>query len=818
MNKMNTLKTYVTRHPYIATSSIGLITTCGLILYEKHRIHQFLKKYTRSANQENTKKRPDYIYIKYHIYKESMRKMKQKEEEDKKWVNVIINPIGKWWKSAKHSVAWRLLNIAQTGTRHERLKAVRQLARIDHLKDWDFRHLAQICDARTAISLARSGADKRWFLPVHMDGCIKNPKILLSDWHGLLSTLLKNSCVHHFFNKYFPDQSLQDTMDEFFPQDSLIHFSQDDTDLLKEVIAFLHHLTKDLKSSQHIIENGGLLLLMELRKLFRHDNETLSTLCKVLANMSMVPNITEHFYQSGWVSVLAHWQECSDIRLQVISAKTMANLDYDDPYHTIYPPNVYPLHPRTRTRAKPKADIVFIHGLLGGVFITWRQKDRKPTELGLYGKNAFYTSEADDVFLVGETRRTNGKNNGENGKTKNAAPKQNGNGKVNNQTNDIAKVMGNDSTFPKLDHINDPILKTAKKPHTKTVNISDTATKEFVEDLQNEAELESDWEVVHPDVPLKANDGCCGPFSVSGSEWLNQDNLDDYTNCWPMEWLPEDFPNTRILGIDYTSAVTEWSANFAKYCPCEKGQGQIDIRAATLLERISQSKIGQDRPIIWIGHSMGGILTKIMLLKAKDSIDPQVKQIAKNTNSIVFLGTPHRGSPIAKWKQHMQLILSPSIEVKEMEEGSPRLLELHSRFMDSLKTNFQNIKIVTIAEGRPTMLTTFKFPLRIVTEDSANINVGDFYILKDDHLSLSKPIFRQSFLYQRLLKVIDDSLTEKETSTSEEIPGATIYLQSVKNNKRVAQNSTQTPTKTTKSIFNFYPKISFKLPTPSVET
>lgn len=185
---------------------------------------------------------------------------------------------------------------------------------------------------------------------------------------------------------------------------------------MKEIISFLHHLTKDVQKAGQIIKQGGLLHLLELGKIFADDNETLSTLCKILANLSLVKDSVEHFFVSGWIGVLAEWQKCADLRLQVISAKAMANLDYDDPNHTEYPPNVYPLHPRLRTRIKPKGDIVFIHGLLGGVFITWRQKDRKPIELGLYGKNAFYTSEADDVFLIGEQRRVkNGKNGNGNG-------------------------------------------------------------------------------------------------------------------------------------------------------------------------------------------------------------------------------------------------------------------------------------------------------------------------------------------------------------------------------------------------------------------
>ncbi|KAH8263270.1 hypothetical protein KR044_006683, partial [Drosophila immigrans] len=739
--------------------------SAGLIIYETPQLRKYFAQYVDKKQQEPDKRRTEYIYIKYHIYRESMRKLQQKQEDEKKWISVIINPIGKWWKAAKHSVAWRLLNIAQTGSQAERLKAVQQLVCMDHLKDWDFRHLAQICDARTCVSLARSGADTRWFMPVPRRRCIKNPKMLLSELHVMLDRLRPSSCVDHFFSKYFPVQHNAEDTHEFLTKEQSHSLSTQDTDLLKEVISFLHHITKDPKVSAQIMHDGGLMHLMELRKIFNEDNETLSTLCKVLANMSMAPDAVEHFFVSGWVGTLAEWQQCPDLRLQVISAKTMANLDHDDPNQSTYPPNVYPLHPRVRTRRKPTADIVFVHGLLGGVFITWRQRDRKQTELGLYGKNAFYTSETDDVFLVGEQKRINGNNNKQQQQQQQQQQKQPTKQQlVSGQT----QVMSDPNKMN--ERLKDQVLKTSKKVEEKRLNISDAATKEFVETLRNEAELDSDWEVVHPDIPVEGNQNCRGLFSVAGNEWTNQDASEEYTNCWPMEWLPDDYPDARILGIDYTSAVTEWSANFTKYCPCEKGQGHIDVRAGSLLERISTADVGNARPVIWIGHSMGGLLTKLMLLKSVDAIEPQVQQIARNTKGIVFLGTPHRGSSIAKWKQHMQMILSPSIEVKEMEENSPKLLDMHRRFMGCLRTRLRHVNVLTLAEGSPTMLTTFKFPLRIVTEESSRIDFGDFFLLKDDHLSLSKPIYRQSFLYQRLLHVIKDALRSNEPKeTSDEV-------------------------------------------------
>lgn len=47
---------------------------------------------------------------------------------------MVVHPVGNWWKSVKHSVAWRLLGVAKHGNYRERIKAVHQLARIDHLK------------------------------------------------------------------------------------------------------------------------------------------------------------------------------------------------------------------------------------------------------------------------------------------------------------------------------------------------------------------------------------------------------------------------------------------------------------------------------------------------------------------------------------------------------------------------------------------------------------------------------------------------------------------------------------------------------------
>lgn len=162
---------------------------------------------------------------------------------------------------------------------------------------------------------------------------------------------------------------------------------------------------------------------------------------------------------------------------------------------------------------------------------------------------------------------------------------------------------------------------------------------------------------------------------------------------------------------------------------------------------------------------------KSIIVQALSTSEKSKRTIAENTRAILFLGTPHKGSPVAKLKQHIQLIFSPTIEVKELREDSQHLLHLQQQFEEALKMLPKPIKIVSIAEGSPTNITAFKFPLQFVTKDSAKLGIGEFYVLNVDHLGLSKPIFRQSFLYQRLVKIIDDvidSVTKEANEAANE--------------------------------------------------
>lgn len=344
--------------------------TASASAYEYYLIKKRLNNLLAHDALEIHKKRPDYIYIKYSIYRESMTELLTEEQRKGQWgINVLIQPLGKWWKTFKHSVAWRLLTIAKTGDSHERWKAVQQLARISHLKDWDYQHLAQICDARTAISLARQKCDQRWFVQPPGHTLVRQPKSLITEMRQLFELLkpTHRQCIKHFrvaaFNRfailhgYVDDRSVQ-------PFDRCI-ISKQEFDCLRQFLEVFVHLTRHVDASRILIRAGCLQTLYELQKMFHYNNEMRYMLAKVMANLSMCKEAGDDFFVTGWVGALAIWSRDTDLRVQMTSAKALANMDAEETKGYVYHHNVYPLYPVGRTQHQHDVDIVFVHGLLG---------------------------------------------------------------------------------------------------------------------------------------------------------------------------------------------------------------------------------------------------------------------------------------------------------------------------------------------------------------------------------------------------------------------------------------------------------------------
>ncbi|PMD40433.1 hypothetical protein L207DRAFT_633459 [Hyaloscypha variabilis F] len=127
---------------------------------------------------------------------------------------------------------------------------------------------------------------------------------------------------------------------------------------------------------------------------------------------------------------------------------------------------------------------------------------------------------------------------------------------------------------------------------------------------------------------------------------LRGDAFDTWTTgsvCWPKDLLAEDLKNARIITWGYDSRV----ANLTEF----SSQNSIFRHATNLLQDIARKRISdeeENRPIVFVGHSLGGIVIKEALVRSsemqKNGQNPTLGAIYTCTSGVVFLGTPHRGS------------------------------------------------------------------------------------------------------------------------------------------------------------------------------
>ena len=120
------------------------------------------------------------------------------------------------------------------------------------------------------------------------------------------------------------------------------------------------------------------------------------------------------------------------------------------------------------------------------------------------------------------------------------------------------------------------------------------------------------------------------------STWTHSANGNDV--FWPEALLPEGLPSARIILFAYNSSVGINSSN-----------SSVHSHAETLLNRLNlirQQGSEKHRRLIFVAHSMGGLLVKQALVEA--GIHSSIYGcIRVSTKGLVFFATPHAGGNLA---------------------------------------------------------------------------------------------------------------------------------------------------------------------------
>ncbi|QSZ31178.1 hypothetical protein DSL72_000741 [Monilinia vaccinii-corymbosi] len=181
---------------------------------------------------------------------------------------------------------------------------------------------------------------------------------------------------------------------------------------------------------------------------------------------------------------------------------------------------------------------------------------------------------------------------------------------------------------------------------------------------------------------------------------------------WPTTLLPVTLSSkdpaksakVRILVYGYNADVVAFGEKSASHDRIhEHAQSLVSSLA---LERKSEE--ADENPIIWVAHSLGGILVKRALEISHDyqgKSNDEIRSIAVATFGIIFLGTPHTGADPAKWGlifQGMVSALIPkkavdseSILIKTLTTNNETLANINLHFLDI----YQRFKICMVHES-----------------------------------------------------------------------------------------------------------------------
>ncbi|KDN71371.1 putative phosphorylase superfamily protein [Colletotrichum sublineola] len=109
---------------------------------------------------------------------------------------------------------------------------------------------------------------------------------------------------------------------------------------------------------------------------------------------------------------------------------------------------------------------------------------------------------------------------------------------------------------------------------------------------------------------------------------------------WLRDFLPTDLPNARILCWGYDANTHSTSGVSCQYLYDHARELVADLSRKRELTK------SRERPIIFVAHSLGGIIVKSALIHsdaARDGALIEHRSIKTSTHGILFMGTPHQG-------------------------------------------------------------------------------------------------------------------------------------------------------------------------------
>ena len=210
----------------------------------------------------------------------------------------------------------------------------------------------------------------------------------------------------------------------------------------------------------------------------------------------------------------------------------------------------------------------------------------------------------------------------------------------------------------------------------------------------------------------------------------------DNQSFWPL-WLAQDVPGLAVWSLAYAAPPTNWLGSAMP----------LQDRAVNVLERLLAEPKLAEAPLVFICHSLGGLLIKQLLREANDQMArrPEVANLLACVRAVIFIATPHTGSVHATLLDKLRLLVWPSNSVIDLVKNDANLRNLNVWYRNWSAN--QRIDHLIFYETQSTAAGV------IVDPGSGDAGLKSVVPIPIDanHISICKPFDRGTLLYQRIL-------------------------------------------------------------------
>ncbi|KAI0971312.1 Alpha/Beta hydrolase protein [Xylaria arbuscula] len=169
------------------------------------------------------------------------------------------------------------------------------------------------------------------------------------------------------------------------------------------------------------------------------------------------------------------------------------------------------------------------------------------------------------------------------------------------------------------------------------------------------------------------------------------------SESWPKLMLPSRTPEARILTFGYDASVIGFWRGISG--------NSIGDHSNNLLSALSGCRSDDEiRPIIFIAHSLGGLVVKDALLSSRTSPEPHLRRILDSARALLFMGTPHYGTDLADIGQ--RLVGLAGLTAAKTNQKILGVLQRDSEVLSRIQKGFHELLRSQLQDGTRTLEIT----------------------------------------------------------------------------------------------------------------